>query len=260
MGEAPKATLPSLFDLTGQVALVTGARRGLGRGIAVALAGAGADIVGVGPNEMQETAEEVTALGRRFAHIAADLSKPNDLAALAANAVAQFGPIGILVNNSGIIRRHDVLDHPEADWDAVMEINLKSVFFLSQAVARSMAAAGIKGRIINVASILSFQGGVRVPAYTAAKHGVTGITRAMANELAPMGITVNAIAPGYMATDNTEALRADPARTRAILERIPAGRWGEPADLATAVLFLASPASSYVTGTTIPVDGGWLSR
>jgi 2-deoxy-D-gluconate 3-dehydrogenase len=260
MGQSEVATPADLFDLTGKVALVTGARRGLGRAIALAFAGAGADIVGLGPREMPETAAAVTATGRRFAAISADLGEANDHTALAAQAAERFGRIDILVNNSGIIRRHALLDYPEADWDAVMAINLKSVFLLSQAVARLMAAAKQGGRIIHVGSILAFQGGVRVPAYAAAKHAVVGLTRAMANELAPMGITVNAIAPGYMATDNTEALRADPDRARAILDRIPAGRWGESADLATAALFLASPASSYVTGTVVTVDGGWLAR
>lgn len=253
-------TPAAYFDLTGKVALVTGARRGLGQAIAVALASAGADIVALGPREMPETAAAVTATGRRFETILADLGDANDYAALATAAADCFGRIDILVNNSGIIRRHDFLDYPEADWDAVMAVDLKSLFFLSQAVARLMTVGGIAGRIVNVASILSFQGGIRVPAYTAAKHGVVGLTRAMANELAPMGITVNAIAPGYIATDNTERLRADPARSQAIIDRIPAGRWGEPADLATAILFLASPGSSYVTGVTIPIDGGWLAR
>lgn len=260
MEQSSVVTPANLFDLTGKTALVTGARRGLGQAIAVALAGAGADVVALGPREMPETAAAVTGIGRRFATILADLGEVNDWATLAAQAADHFGRIDILVNNSGIIRRHAVLDYPEADWDSVMAINLKSLFFLSQAVARLMAAGGIAGRIINIASVLSFQGGVRVLAYAAAKHGLVGLTRAMANELAPMSITVNAIAPGYMATDNTEALRADPVRSAAILDRIPAGRWGEPADLATAALFLASSASSYVTGTIVTVDGGWLAR
>jgi 2-deoxy-D-gluconate 3-dehydrogenase len=250
----------ALFDLTGKVALVTGARRGLGRAMAIAFASAGADIVGLGPRAMPETAAAVVATGRRFATVSADLGVANDHDALAAEAAAHFGRIDVLVNNSGIIRRHDLLDYPEADWDAIMAVDLKSVFLLSQSVARRMAAAGNGGRIINIASVLSFQGGVRVPAYTAAKHAVVGLTRAMATELAPMGITVNAIAPGYMATDNTEALRDDPERARVILDRIPAGRWGTPEDLATAALFLAAPASSYVTGTVVAVDGGWLAR
>jgi 2-deoxy-D-gluconate 3-dehydrogenase len=253
-------TPAALFDLGGKVALVTGARRGLGRAIAVALAGAGADIVGLGPNEMAETSGMVRAMGRRFAYVRADLSTQNDFVSLAAEAKAHFGRLDILVNNSGIIRRHDFLDHPETDWDELMAVDVKSVFLLSQSVARLMAAGKIEGRIINIASVLSFQGGVRVTGYAAAKHAVAGLTLAMANDLAPMKITVNAIAPGYMATDNTEALRNDPQRVRSILDRIPAGRLGEAGDLATAALFLASPASSYVTGTVIPVDGGWLAR
>jgi 2-deoxy-D-gluconate 3-dehydrogenase len=248
------------FDLTGKVALVTGARRGIGRAIAVAFAEAGADIVGLGPNPMAETAREVSATGRRFAEIRADFGATNDYGAIVAEAAAKFGGLDILVNNSGIILRADVTEHSEADWDAVMAIDLKSVFLLSQAVARRMIADGVAGRIINIASLLSFQGGIRIVAYAAAKHGVAGVTKAMANELAPKGITVNAIAPGYVATDNNAALREDPVRYKAILERIPVGRWGVPDDIRTAALFLASPASSYVTGAVIPVDGGWLSR
>jgi 2-deoxy-D-gluconate 3-dehydrogenase len=250
----------NLFDLSGKAALVTGARRGIGQAIAVAFAEAGADIVGLGPNPMAETAKLVAATGRGFAEIRADLGEANDYAAIATEAAAKFGRLDILVNNSGIIRRADVTEHSEADWDAVMAIDLKSVFLLSQAVARRMIADGVAGRIINIASLLAFQGGIRIVAYTAAKHGVAGVTRAMANDLAPEGITVNAIAPGYVATDNNTALREDPVRYKAILERIPVGRWAAPDDIRTAALFLASPASSYVTGAIIPVDGGWLSR
>ena len=250
----------SLFDLSGQVALVTGARTGLGQGIALALAEAGADIAGLGSRPMPDTAAAVAGTGRRFVEVVRDLGDSSGLEAVVADIVARIGGIDILVNNAGIIRRADSLDFSEADWDAVMAVNLKSAFFLSQAVARHMVGQGIRGRIIHIASVLSFQGGIRVPSYTAAKHGIAGLTRAMANELAPKGITVNAIAPGYMETDNTEALRADPVRTRQILDRIPAGRWGVPQDLATATLFLASPHSGYVTGTLLPVDGGWLAR
>jgi len=250
----------ALFDLAGKTALVTGARRGLGRAMAVALAGAGADIVGLGANPMPETADAVAEAGTRFAELRCDLAKQHDFDRVVADAAAPFGRIDILVNNAGIIRRADLADYSEADWDAVMQVNLKSLFFLSQAVARHMIAGGIAGRIVNVASLLSFQGGVRVPAYVAAKHGVAGLTRAMANELAPHGITVNAIAPGYIATDNTEALRNDPERAGQILGRIPVGRWGESGDVATAAVFLAAPASGYVTGAVIPVDGGWLAR
>ena len=253
--------MPShLFDLTGKVALVTGARRGLGQAAAVALAEAGADVVGLGANAMPETAAAVAGAGRRFAEVTCDLGEAHDFDVVVADAVRRFGRIDILVNNAGIIRRADLLEYSEADWDAVMQVDLKNLFFLSQAVARHMVDQGIAGRIVNVASLLSFQGGIRVPAYTAAKHGVAGLTRAMANELAPIGITVNAIAPGYMATDNTEALRHDPARARQILDRIPAGRWGVASDVGSTVVFLAAPASAYVTGAVIPVDGGWLAR
>ena len=256
----PERTAASLFDLTGKVALITGARRGIGRAIAEALAGAGADIVGLGPNRMAETEAAVATAGRRFIEITSDLGERHDYRALVADVVASAGKIDILVNNAGIIRRADLLDTTEEDWDAVIDVNLRSVFILAQAVARPMVESEIAGRIINVASLLAFQGGIRVPAYTAAKHAVVGITRAMANELAPKGITVNAIAPGYIATDNTAALRADAVRSHQLLERIPMGRFGEASEIATAALFLASPASTYVTGAIIPVDGGWLSR
>ena len=249
-----------LFDLSGKVALVTGARSGLGLGMAKALAAAGADIVGLGPNPMPEARAEIEAIGRRFHEVRADLSGPIDYPALVAGIEADFAPVDILVNNAGIIRRADVLDFSEADWDAVMTVNLKALFFLSQAIAKAMVAGGRGGRIISVASLLSFQGGIRVPSYTASKHGVAGLTKLLANELAPHGITANAIAPGYMATDNTTALRADPVRQRQILDRIPAGRWGVPDDMATAVVFLAAPGSHYVTGVVLPVDGGWLAR
>jgi 2-deoxy-D-gluconate 3-dehydrogenase len=248
------------FDLAGLVALVTGARRGLGQAIAEALASAGADIVGLGPHEMSATAERIRALGREFSELPCDLGHDTDLAAVADAAIARFGHIDILVNNAGIIRRSDVLDMSAADWDDVIALNLRNVFFLSQQMARHMVSRRCPGRIINIASMLSFQGGVRVASYTASKHGLAGLTRAMANDLAPHGITVNAIAPGYMETDNTEALRSDDERSRQILARIPLGRWGKPQDLATAVLFLAAPASSYVTGAIVPVDGGWLAR
>ena len=249
-----------LFDLTGKVALVTGARTGLGRAIAVALARAGADVAGLGSQPMLETGHQVTALGRRFAEVMTDLKAPQDFDALVARVEASLGVVDVLVNNAGVIRRANLLEFSESDWDEVMTVNLKSVFLLSQAVARRMVANQAAGRIINIASVLSFQGGIRVPAYTAAKHGLAGLTRALANDLAAHGITVNAIAPGYMETDNTTALRNDAYRARQILDRIPIGRWGRPDDLAPAVLFLASPSSGYVTGTIVPVDGGWLSR
>ena len=253
-------SLAERFGLHGKVALVTGARRGLGRAIAVALAEAGADVVGLGPNAMPETAEAVAAAGRQFAEVRLDLGDAPEIEAAVAEASDRFGRLDILVNNAGIIRRADLLDYSEADWDAVMDVNVRSLFFLSQAAARHMIGGRMPGRIINVASLLAFQGGIRVPAYTAAKHAVAGLTRALANELAPHAITVNAIAPGYMATDNTEPLRNDPERSAQLLARIPLGRFGEPDEIATAVLFLAAPASAYVTGAIVSVDGGWMVR
>lgn len=250
----------ALFDLTGKTALVTGARTGLGQGMALALARAGADVAALGSSPMPETAALVKDTGRRFHSLTVDLSRPFDASAIVTDAATAFGGIDILVNNAGIIRRSDLLDYSEEDWDSVLDVNLKAAFLLSQAVARHMVSTGRAGRIVNVASMLSFQGGIRVPAYAASKHGIAGLTKAMANELAPHGITVNAIAPGYMATDNTEALRNDPERNAQISARIPMGRWGTPDDLATAVLFFAAPASGYVTGTVLPVDGGWLVR
>lgn len=248
------------FELSGKVALVTGARTGLGRGIALALAGAGADIAALGSTAMPDTAQTVRQIGRRFQALEVDLLQKFDAKGIVDAIDSQLGGIDILVNNAGIIRRTDLLDYSELDWDDVIEVNLKAVFVLSQAVARHMVETKRAGRIINVASMLSFQGGIRVPAYTASKHAITGLTKAMANELAPHGITVNAIAPGYMETDNTEALRNDPDRNAQISARIPIGRWGKPEDLATSVLFLAATGSSYVTGITMPVDGGWLIR
>ncbi|MDP3179480.1 MAG: 2-dehydro-3-deoxy-D-gluconate 5-dehydrogenase KduD [Spirochaetaceae bacterium] len=249
------------FRLDGKVAMVTGSERGLGRGMSVALAEAGADIVGVTyPDSALETAADVAAVGRRYFHIQANLMKQDRLGEIVDKAVAQYGKIDILVNNAGIIKRNDALDFTEAEWDDVMNINLKTVFFLSQAVARRFVAQKTGGKIVSVASMLSFQGGIRVPSYTASKSGVKGITMLMANEWAKYGINANAIAPGYMATDNTAQLRADEQRAADILGRIPAGRWGEPSDLAGAVVFLASNASDYVNGYTIAVDGGWLAR
>ncbi|CCM74046.1 2-dehydro-3-deoxy-D-gluconate 5-dehydrogenase KduD [Rhizobium mesoamericanum] len=250
----------ALFDLTGKTALVTGARTGLGRGMALALARAGADIAALGSSPMPETAALVGEAGVRFHEMMVDLSKPIDTTAIIADVAAALDGIDILVNNAGTIRRADLLDYSEADWDSVLDVNLKAAFLLSQAVARHMVSTGRAGRIVNIASMLTFQGGIRVPAYAASKHGIAGLTKAMASELAPCGITVNAIAPGYMATDNTEALRNDPDRNTQISARIPMGRWGTPADLTTAVLFFAAPASGYVTGTVLPVDGGWLVR
>ncbi len=248
------------FDLTGKVALVTGANTGLGQAIAVALAQAGADIAAAGRSSPDETARLVAAAGRRFASITADLSSTEPVARVVAETEAALGPIDILVNNAGIIRRADAVDFTEADWDAVMDTNLKTVFFLTQAVVRGMLARGQGGKIINIASMLSFQGGIRVPSYTASKSGLAGLTKLMANEWAAKGINANAIAPGYFATNNTEALRADEGRSRDILARIPAGRWGSPAEIGGAAVFLASAAADYVHGTVLAVDGGWLAR
>jgi 2-deoxy-D-gluconate 3-dehydrogenase len=248
--------MSGLFDLTGKVALVTGANTGLGQAIAVGLAGAGADIVAVGRSAPDETAQMVSAAGRKLTAIAADLGTTEPIG----RVMAEAGPIDILVNNAGIIRRADSVDFTEADWDAVMDTNLKVAFFLSQAAAKGWIAAGRGGKIIQVASMLSFQGGVRVPSYTASKSGLAGLTKALANEWAAKGINVNAIAPGYFSTNNTTALRADETRSRQILERIPAGRWGAPEDLAGVAVFLASRASDYMHGAVVPVDGGWLAR
>ena len=250
----------SLFSLEGQVALVTGANTGLGQAIAVGLAQAGADIVAVGRSAPDETAHAVEAAGRKLHAIKADLGTSEPIERVVFEAHAAAGRLDILVNNAGIIRRADALDFTEEDWDAVMGTNLKTVFFLSQAVARRWVADGRGGKIINVVSMLSFQGGLRVPSYTASKSGLAGLTRALCNEWAGKGINVNGLAPGYFATNNTAALQADEARNRQILERIPAGRWGQPEDLAGAAVFLASRASDYMNGAIVPVDGGWLAR
>ena len=247
------------FDLTGKVAIVTGANSGIGQAIALALAQAGADIAAVGRTPAEETIATARAFGRRAEVITADLATIQPVPRVIAQTLDQFGRLDILVNNAGIIRRADALDFSEADWDAVIDTNLKSVFFLAQAAARPMIAQG-SGKIINIASLLSFQGGIRVPSYTASKAGVGGLTKLLANEWAAKGISVNAIAPGYIATNNTAALQADETRNRQILERIPAGRWGQPSDLAGAVVFLASDASNYVQGHVLAVDGGWLAR
>ena len=249
------------FRLDGKVAIVTGSERGLGRGMAVALAQAGADIVGVTHAAgAAETAAAIEAAGRRYLHIQADLRSIEPVAGIVDAALKAYGHVDILVNNAGIITRNDSVDFTEQEWDDVMNINLKTVFFLCQAVARQFIAQGSGGKIVNIASMLSFQGGIRVPSYTASKSGIKGITMLMANEWAKHGITVNAIAPGYMATDNTTQLRADAQRNAEILARIPAGRWGTPEDLGGAVVFLASKASDYVNGYTVAVDGGWLAR
>ena len=248
------------FDLSGRTALVTGANTGLGQAIAVGLAEAGADIVAVGRSAPTGTARLVEAAGRALHAIPADLSSIAPIAEVVARAVDAVGAVDILVNNAGIIRRADSLDFTEEDWDAVIDTNLKTAFFLSQAVARTWVEAGRGGKIINICSMLSFQGGIRVPSYTASKSGLAGLTRLLACEWAGRGINVNGIAPGYFATSNTEALRADETRNRDILTRIPAGRWGDPADLKGAAVFLASDAAAYVHGTVLAVDGGWLAR
>jgi 2-deoxy-D-gluconate 3-dehydrogenase len=248
------------FDLTGRVAMVTGANTGIGQAIALALAQAGADIAAVGRSPASDTVTQIHALGRRAVMVSADLATIEPIRRVIDETVAALGRVDILVNNAGIIRRADSLDFTEADWDAVIDTNLKSVFFLSQAAANTMLAQGSGGRIINIASLLSFQGGIRVPAYTAAKSGVAGLTKLLANEWAAKGIGVNAIAPGYIVTHNTAALRADGTRNRAIVDRIPAGHWGEASDIGGAAVFLASEAATYVHGHVLAVDGGWLAR
>lgn len=249
------------FKLDGKVAIVTGGAVGLGKGMAIGLAQAGADIVAVGHTEEdQGVVAEIEALGRRAIYLQANLMTLDPIDGIVAKAVETFGHVDILVNNAGIIRREDSVNFTEQDWDDVMNINVKTVFFFSQAVANQFLAQGTGGKIINIASMLSFQGGIRVPSYTASKSGVKGITMLMANEWAKHGININAIAPGYMATDNTAMLRADADRNKAILERIPADRWGDPEDLAGAAVFLASKASDYINGYTLAVDGGWLAR
>ena len=248
------------FTLAGKVALVTGCDTGLGQGMTLGLAEAGCDIIGVNRKAPQETAQKVQALGRRFHAIQADLSRHDRLQDIVREAVEKMGRIDILVNNAGTIRREEALSFSEKDWDEVMDLNLKSLFFLSQAVAKQFIKQSSGGKIINIASMLSFQGGIRVPSYTASKSGVLGLTRLLANEWAKYGINVNGIAPGYMATNNTQELREDAARNQEILDRIPAGRWGKPEDLQGAVVFLASSAADYVNGYTLAVDGGWLAR
>lgn len=248
------------FKLDGKVAIVTGASTGLGQGMTLALAEAGADIVGVDYVPCTETKQKVEKLGRRFLEIQANLMTTEPINSIIEKTIQEFGKLDILINNAGIIRRCDAIDFSEKDWDDVISINLKTVFFFCQAAAKQFIKQKTGGKIINIASMLSFQGGIRVPSYTASKSGVAGITRALANEWAKFNINVNAIAPGYMATNNTQPLRQDPERSNEILSRIPAGRWGTPEDLQGAAVFLASAASDYVNGCILNVDGGWLAR
>jgi 2-dehydro-3-deoxy-D-gluconate 5-dehydrogenase len=252
---------PMQFSLEGKVAIVTGSSTGLGKGMAYGLAEAGADIAGVYHlNDPLNNQEIIENMGRRFHGIQADLSHLSSIADIIDETIETFGRLDILVNNAGIIRRSPSVDFTEKDWDDVMNVNLKALFFLSQAAARQFLAQGHGGKIVNIASMLSFQGGILVPSYTASKSGVMGLTRLLACEWAPHNINVNAIAPGYMATRNTQPIQDDPDRNKQILERIPAGRWGKPEDLKGVVVFLASEASNYVNGYTIAVDGGWLAR
>lgn len=247
------------FDLTGRVAIVTGGYKGLGRGMAVGLAEAGADVMLVDREEAKETAEVVRSLGRKALTFSADLMSIDRIPTIVQKTIEAFGKVDILINNAGTIRRTPAIDYSEKDWDDIMAVNAKTVFFFSQAVARDMMKRKY-GKIVNIASLLSFQGGILVPAYAASKAAVAQVTKALANEWAASGININAIAPGYMATDNTKTLREDPVRSRAILDRIPAGRWGTPQDLAGVAVFLASSASDYVNGHVLVVDGGWLAR
>ncbi|MEU1555461.1 SDR family oxidoreductase [Streptomyces scabiei] len=252
----------SAFDLTGKLAVVTGARRGIGRAMARALAAAGADIIGVSAgleDSGSEVEKDVTAVGRIFEAIRTDFADPDAVRALGADLAGRERPVDILVNNAGTIRRAPAAEHSDADWESVLQVNLTAQFTLTRAVGATMVARG-QGKVIFTASLLSFQGGITVPGYTAAKHGIAGLTKALANEWAPHGVNVNALAPGYIATDNTQALQDDPVRSKAILDRIPAGRWGSADDLAGATVFLASDAAAYIHGTVLPVDGGWLGR
>lgn len=251
------------FDLTGKLAVVTGAKRGLGRAMAEALAAAGADIIGVSATlepEGSQVAQAVESRGRNFSARTVDFSDRQAVGALGAELAALERPVDILVNNAGTIERAPAAEHSDDLWDHVLQVNLSSQFVLSRAIGQSMIERGAGGKIIFTASLLSFQGGINVPGYTAAKSGIAGLTKALSNEWAVHGINVNAIAPGYIATDNTQALRNDPGRSQAILDRIPAGRWGIADDMAGAVVFLASRASDYVSGTVLSVDGGWLGR
>ncbi len=248
------------FNLKGKVAIVTGSSTGLGQGMIIGLAEAGADITGVDYVDAKETKEMVEKIGRKFLEVKANLLTTEPIEDIIDQTVKEYGKVDILINNAGIIRREDAIDFTEKNWDDVMSINAKTLFFFSQAVARQFIKQKTGGKIINVASMLSFQGGIRVPSYTASKSAVMGLTRALANEWIKYDINVNAIAPGYMATNNTRALREDKVRSKEILNRIPAGRWGLPEDVAGVAVFLASEASNYINGYTIAVDGGWLAR
>ncbi|MDD5010966.1 MAG: 2-dehydro-3-deoxy-D-gluconate 5-dehydrogenase KduD [Phycisphaerae bacterium] len=248
------------FKLDGKIAIVTGSSRGLGKAMAIGLAEAGADIALVGRSDMKETQRQIEKLGRKCIAIKADLISKDCVDEIVDTTVKKLGGIDILVNNAGITRRAPCVEFSEKDWDDVMNVNIRTLFFLSQAVAKVFIKQGRGGKIINTASMLSFQGGILISSYTASKSAVAGLTRLMANELAKHNINVNAIAPGYMATDITAPLRKDPVRNKSILERIPAGRWGEPDDLKGMVVFLASEAASYLHGSIVSVDGGWLAR
>jgi len=250
----------SAFSLAGKRVIVTGANTGIGQGIAVSVARAGGEVIGVGRSSMADTAKLVSATGATFTEMHCDLGDHAAAQAMLDVVWDTHGPVDGLVNNAGIIRRNDAVDFTEADWDDVMDVNLKSLFFLCQAFGRRVMAEQRRGRIVNIASVLSFQGGIRVASYTASKHGALGITRLLACEWAQKGVNVNAIAPGYIETNNTAALRADPDRSTAILARIPAGRWGAPEDIGDAAVFLLAPASNYMHGAVVPVDGGWLAR
>lgn len=249
-----------MFDLSGKVALVTGANTGLGQGMAIALAKAGADIALIGRSKPTETLSRLAETGVKSHSILTDLGTADNVESIIEDAASELGRADILVNNAGIIKRNEAIDFTPEEWDSVMNVNLRTLFFLSQAFARHAVSKKQTGKIINIASMLTFQGGIRVPSYTASKSAVGGLTKALANEWAKHGINVNAIAPGYFATNNTAALQADEQRNTEILGRIPAGRWGHPNDMGGAVVFLASAASDYVQGITLPVDGGWLSR
>lgn len=247
------------FDLSGKTAIVTGSARGLGQGIAIALAEAGADIVAVSMNTSAETIEVITSFGRKASEIRVDLSDQSQLQHTFDQALELTGHVDILVNNAGIIRRTPAKDHAAQDWLDVMDLNLNTVFMLSQLAGRHMIERG-SGKIINICSMLSYQGGINVPGYTASKHGVAGLTKALANEWAASGIQVNGIAPGYIETDNTAAIRQDEDRRASITDRIPAGRWGKPEDIGGPAVFLASAASDYMNGHVLCVDGGWMAR